>query len=132
MLPGQDLRNGRRSTPGAKLNSMLSPAVIGAASCVGSALLALWVLAQRRDLGPKTVRGAGLAVLVSMVLLSAVGPAMLWVAGLAGRAVALLAIADPIFVAAFWSGGLLIRAFVGGPGEPRRAYAKHRRKRDDL
>jgi len=110
---------------------MLSPTVIGAASCVGSALLALWILARNAGAGgPQTLRGAGVAVLLSMVLLSAVGPAMLWVAGVAGRAVALLTVADPILVVAFWSGGLLIRAFAGGPGEPRRAYARARRSKN--
>jgi hypothetical protein len=49
-----------------------------------------------------------------MVLLAVVGPAMLWVAGLAGRPTALLTIADPVFVASFWSAGALIRALIGG------------------
>jgi hypothetical protein len=114
---------------------MLSPVAIGAASCVGSALLAFWMLARRRSFGPQSVRGAGLAVLVALVLLGTLGPVMLWAVGLAGRPVALLAVADPIFVFAFWSGGLLIQAFVGGPGEPRRAYARARRSkrhRDEL
>jgi hypothetical protein len=93
---------------------MLSPAAIGTASCVGSALVALWLLARKPELGPQTFRGASVAVIVSMVLLAVVGPAMLWVAGLAGRPTALLTIADPVFVASFWSAGALIRALVGG------------------
>jgi hypothetical protein len=111
---------------------MLSPGIIGLSSCVGSALLALWILARSTAGGPQSLRGASVAVLVSIVLLSAVGPAMLWVAGAVGRPAALLAVADPILVAAFWSGGLLIRAFVSGPGAPRRVHAKARRakKRD--
>lgn len=113
---------------------MLSPAVIAVASCVGSALLALWILSGRAGGGPQSMRAASVAVLVSMVLLSALGPAMLWVAGVAGRPVAMLAVADPILVVAFWSGGLLIRAFVSGPGSPRRVEVKARRskKRDGL
>ena len=107
---------------------MLSAGVVAAVSCAGSALLALWILARKANLGPQTLRGASLAVLGSMVLLSAAGPAVIWMVGVAGRPLALLTVVDPIFVLAFWSAGLLIRAFVGGgPGEPRRAYATSRR-----
>lgn len=109
---------------------MLSPGVIAAVSLVGCALLAMWILARKPELGPQTLRGASLAMLVSMVLLSAAGPAVIWMVGVAGRPTALLAVADPIFVVAFWSAGLLMRAFVsGGTGEPRRAYAKARQRK---
>jgi hypothetical protein len=110
---------------------MLSTGVIAAVSLVGSAVLGLWILVRKAELGPQTLRGASLTMLVSMLLLSAAGPAVIWMVGFAGRPVALLTVADPIFVLAFWSAGLLIRAFVGGgTGEPRRAFAKSRRAKN--
>jgi hypothetical protein len=123
-----DLGRGRQPARGVRVSTVLSAGIIAAVSLVGSALLATWILVRKADLGPQTLRGASMTILVSMVLLSAAGPAVLWMVGFAGRPVALLTVADPIFVLAFWSAGLLIRAFVGGgTGEPRRAYARSRR-----
>ena len=93
---------------------MLSPAVIGTTSAFCSGLLGLW-LVRYRALGPQTLKGAAVGCVVAMALLTAVGPAMRWVVASSGGAAALLAVADPVFVFAFWSGGMLLRALVRGP-----------------
>lgn len=93
---------------------MLSPAVVGTASAFCSGLLGLW-LVRYRQLGPQTLKGAAVGCVLAMALLTAVGPAMRWAIASSGGAPALLLIADPVFAFAFWSGGMLLRAFVRGP-----------------
>jgi hypothetical protein len=93
---------------------MVSPVAIGLGSAAGSAVLGLW-LARYRSVGPQSLQGAMAACGVAVILLAAVGPAMRWVVASSGGPAALLAVADPIFVFAFWSGGALIRAFAGTP-----------------
>lgn len=109
---------------------MTSPAVIGVASAVGSAVLALWLLGRHRDLGPQTLKGAFAGVVLATALLTVIGPAMTFAVAVAGRPIALLAVGDPILAFAFWSGGVLIRAFLTGPGVPTRAHERARRPKN--
>ncbi len=102
----------------------MTPTAVGIGTGIASALLALWLLARYRDFGPRTLGGSAAACFVAMLLLGAIRPAIDWTVAAAGPAVALLAVAVPIFVFSFWSGGTLIRAFLSGPGTPTHAYAR--------
>jgi|GEM_PF-5953648 hypothetical protein len=100
---------------------MGSPAVIGTGTAMGSALLAFWIVLRYRAFGPQTIRTALAACLVSGVLLEGIGPAMKWTLRATDPAVALLAVAVPLFVCAFWSAGVLMRALLdAGGGRPAR------------
>jgi hypothetical protein len=113
---------------------MLSAQVIGLSSAVGGALLALWVVARYRGFGPQTIRSSLVAVVASIVLLQGAGPAMRWAIHSTSPAVALLAVAVPMFTIAFWSGGVLMRAAVNGMSggfrdrAPERVRARDRRR----
>ena len=93
---------------------MVAPAVSGLGSGVACALLAFWLVAYRPGLGPKTLRGCLAATAGAFGLLVFLGPAMDVAIRLGGDPAALLAVADPILAFTFWSGALLVRAFVGG------------------
>jgi hypothetical protein len=93
---------------------VLGPAAIGFGSGIGCALLAFWLVACRPGLGPQTLRGCLAAAAGAFGLLVFLGPAMDVALGIGGDAAGLLAVADPILAFSFWSGALLIRAFLGG------------------
>jgi len=92
---------------------VVGPAVIGVGSGVASAVLAFWLVAYRPGVGPQTLRGCLAASAGAFGLLVFLGPAMDAATSVGGAPAALLAVADPIVGFSFWSGALLIRAFVG-------------------
>jgi uncharacterized membrane protein len=105
---------------------MLTAQVIGLGAAVGGALLALWVLARYREFGPQTIRSSVLAVAASLLILQGAGPAMSWAVHSMNPAVALLAIAVPMFTFAFWSGGALMRAVLNATSGGFRVRARER------
>jgi len=92
---------------------VLAPAVISLGSGAACAVLAFWLVAFRPGLGPQSVRGCLVAAAGAFGLLVFIGPAMDVALGIGGAPAALLGVADPILAFSFWSGALLIRAFVG-------------------
>jgi hypothetical protein len=89
-----------------------SPAFFAIACAIGSALLALWIVAARPSMGPSTVRPAFVLCALAFGLLQVTGPLMKAVVDAAGPAVALLVVVVPIFAFAFWSAGVLMRAVI--------------------
>lgn len=92
---------------------VLAPAVISLGSGAACALLAFWAAAFRPRLGPQSLSGCLAAAAGAFGLLVFIGPAMELALGFGGAPIALLGVADPILAFSFWSGALLIRAFVG-------------------
>ena len=92
---------------------MLPPAAISLGSGAACAVLAFWLVAFRPELGPQSLRGCLAATAGAFGLLIFIGPAMDVAVDLVGAPAALLGVADPILAFSFWSGALLIRAFVG-------------------
>jgi hypothetical protein len=92
---------------------VVGPAAIGVGSGIACALLAFWLVASRPGLGPQTLRGCLAAAAGAFGLLVFLGPAMDVAIGVGGTPAGLLAVADPILAFSFWSGALLVRAFVG-------------------
>jgi hypothetical protein len=87
------------------------PVIFATGYAVGSALLALWVVVRRPSLGPDTLRASFLLCAVAYALLRATGPLMKLAVDAAGPAAALLVVV-PILAFAFWSAGVLMRAFI--------------------
>jgi hypothetical protein len=92
---------------------MISTPVAVVASIAGSAALASWVVVCCRRLGPQTLRSSMITCAVAVALLELVAHATAAVAQSTDYAVALLFFVVPLFGFAFWSGGVLVRAFVG-------------------
>jgi hypothetical protein len=90
---------------------MTNPAIFATGYAIGSALLALWVVVRRPSLGPDTLRPAFLLCVIAYALLRASGPLMNLVVDAAGPAAALFVVV-PILAFAFWSAGVLMRAFI--------------------
>jgi hypothetical protein len=90
---------------------MNNPAVFAIGSAIGSALLALWVVVKRPSLGPSTPLPSFLLCAIAYGLLRTTGPLMKPVVDAAGPPAALLVVV-PILAFAFWSAGVLMRAFI--------------------
>jgi hypothetical protein len=90
---------------------MNNPAIFASGYAIGSALLALWVVVKKPSLGPETLRPAFLLCAVAYGLLRATGLLVRPVVD-AGGPVAALLVAVPILAFAFWSAGVLMRAFI--------------------
>jgi hypothetical protein len=94
----------------------ISLQVAGLGYCIGCALLALWTLLRFPRLGPQTLRGAMIACGLALGVTSATSPAMQFAVATADAAAALLLVALPILMYAFWSAGVLLRVFAGMVG----------------
>ena len=94
---------------------MISPVVATVVSVCGSAAIALWLVAIHRQFGPQTLRASLLACAIAWALLTIVQRSCATVIGATDTAVTLLGVVVPSFGFAFWSGGVLIRAFISGP-----------------
>jgi hypothetical protein len=84
------------------------------AFCAGGALLGFWLQVRFPRLGPKTLAGAAVAVVVafgaaSVVLLPVEALVSAW--GRTGGLVALVGLVLPALAAIFWSAACLLRAF---------------------
>jgi hypothetical protein len=94
---------------------MISIPAAAAASVAATAVLAFWLVARYRGLGPQGLRAALIVCALALGPLTVAGRATGAVESAHGTAVALLTIVDPVFCFAFWSAAVLIRAFVAGP-----------------
>ena len=88
--------------------------VIGIGTMVGSALLALWVLVRYREFGPHSLRSSVAVCVVAALVLGSAPTTVPWVVDAVSPPVALLTVAVPMFVLAFWSAGVLMRVFAAG------------------
>jgi hypothetical protein len=91
---------------------MNSPAIFAIGYAIGSALLASWVVVRKPSLGPGTLPPSFLLCAVAYGLLRASGPLMKPVVDAAGPAGGGLVVIVPILTFAFWSAGVLMRAFI--------------------
>lgn len=99
---------------------MISPAAAAVISVCASAVLASWLVLRHRGFGPQTLGASVIACIVAFALLSVVQHWIAPVAAATNPAVVLLGLVVPFFGFTFWSGGVLVRAFVAGPtGTPR-------------
>jgi hypothetical protein len=94
---------------------MISTPVAAAASVCGSAALAAWLVVCVRRLGPQTLRASVITCAVAFALLDLVAHGTAAVTRSTDAAVALLFFVVPSFGFAFWSGGVLVRAFLADP-----------------
>jgi hypothetical protein len=83
----------------------------------GAASLALWIIARYTDFGPRSVAGAIVHVVASMVLLTVLLPPAIDAVDASGIPAAtyvqVFGVALPLFVYAFLSGGWVTRAALG-------------------
>jgi hypothetical protein len=89
----------------------MNPAIYATAYATGSALLALWLVVRKPTLGPRTLWPSFLLCAIAYGLLRATGPLMKQAVDAAGP-IAALAVVVPILAFAFWSAGVLMRAFI--------------------
>lgn len=91
---------------------MISPAVTTVVSVGLSAVLAFWFVVTYRSLGPQTLRSSVLACAIACGLLELIQRTTAPLADVTNTAVTLLCLVVPVFGLAFWSCGVLVRAFV--------------------
>jgi hypothetical protein len=116
----------RQAAPAEQDPAMISAATFLSCELVGSALLALWVVARFPQLGPRSLRPALGCTLASLLLLRVVGASVTAVVALPhGTYLALFGCALPTFFAGFLAAAWLLRVLGGmmggsggGPGEP--------------
>lgn len=88
---------------------MASELGVGVGMPVGSALLALWILVRFPELGSRSLRTSIVLCVGAMIVCKVAGTMIGVVVAVASPMVAMLAVAVPVFVFAFWSGGALMR-----------------------
>jgi hypothetical protein len=91
--------------------AMNNPVILAIGCAIGSALLALWVVVKKPSLGPDTLRPSFLLCAIAYALLRVTGPLMRLAIDAAGPPAAMLVVV-PILAFAFWSAGVLMRAFI--------------------
>ena len=92
------------------------PTAAAVMGCVGgSAVLAFWVVVRFRNFGPQVLRSCLIVCAVALALLEVVQGTAATVADATNSALALVCLVVPVFGFAFWSGGVLVRAFLAGP-----------------
>lgn len=90
---------------------------VGAGTAAGAALLALWILVRYPNLGLRSLRVSVGLCAVAVVVCHSAGTVIPYVANAADSLVAILAVAVPVLVFAFWSAGLLMKSFMSAlPG----------------
>lgn len=91
---------------------MVSGVAVGIGTAVGSALLAMWILVRYPKLCLRSLRTSVVICVAAALACESAHTVIPIVVALANPMVAMLAVAVPIFVFAFWSAGLLMRAFM--------------------
>jgi hypothetical protein len=96
---------------------MFSGVGVGVGTAVGGALLALWILVRYPDLGLRSLRTSVVICVAAALVCDSAHTLIPFVVAAANPMVALLAVAVPMFVLAFWSAGILMKAFMAAlPG----------------
>jgi hypothetical protein len=88
------------------------PTIVAIGCAIGTASLAMWVVARKPSFGPRTLRPSFALCVIAYGLLRGTGPLMKAVVDAAGPAVALFVVVMPVLGFAFWSAVVLTRALI--------------------